>query len=153
MSPSYQTVPLATPSKDEPSSTPVPMLKKIAVAAVVGAILVVGNGYSHTSTGITKTSVAYDGLLGFGLVENSAFAPTCENTPTLFKEQCECLIENCESKIVDFAPDAGETIQCLKDIRVPTVTSLLTCVRNSKGATAQALFQCAKENGCAAGIL
>mmetsp|Transcript_57869 Transcript_57869/g.62526 ORF Transcript_57869/g.62526 Transcript_57869/m.62526 type:complete len:154 (-) Transcript_57869:100-561(-) len=153
MSPSYQTVPLATPSKDEPSSTPVPMLKKVAVAAVVCAFLVVGNGYSHTSTGITKTSIAYDGLLGFGLVENSAFTPTCENTPTKFKKPCECVLGNCESELVDFAPDSGDTIQCLKDIRVPTVTSLLTCVRNDKGATAQALFQCAKENGCAAGIL
>ena len=51
MFPSYQTVPLANISKanapkEERSSTPVPRMTKVAVAAMVGMALVVG-GYSY----------------------------------------------------------------------------------------------------------
>ena len=44
-----QTVSLATPPKDEPSSTLVPMMIKVVAAAMVGTALVVGNayGFSH----------------------------------------------------------------------------------------------------------
>jgi len=49
MPPSYQTVPLVTPPKDEPSSTSVPMMKKVAVAAMVGMALVGGNAYGSSN--------------------------------------------------------------------------------------------------------
>ena len=42
MFPSYQTDPLAIVPKEEPSSIPVPMMKKIAVAAMVGTAFVLG---------------------------------------------------------------------------------------------------------------
>ena len=42
MFPSYQTVPLVNAPKEEPSSTPVPMMKKAAVAAMVGTAFVLG---------------------------------------------------------------------------------------------------------------
>jgi len=49
MPPSYQTIPLVTPPKDEPSSTSVPMMKKVAVAAMVGMALVGGNAYGSSN--------------------------------------------------------------------------------------------------------
>ena len=42
MFPSYQTVPLANASKEESSSPPVPRMKKVAVAAMVGTAFVLG---------------------------------------------------------------------------------------------------------------
>ena len=42
MFPSYQTVPLANAPKEEPSSIPVPRMKKVAVAAMVGTAFVLG---------------------------------------------------------------------------------------------------------------
>ena len=56
MSPSYQTIPPAT-SKDEPSSTPVPMMKKVAVVAMVGTALVVGYSYG-ASTNPARINIA-----------------------------------------------------------------------------------------------
>mmetsp|Transcript_11981 Transcript_11981/g.13701 ORF Transcript_11981/g.13701 Transcript_11981/m.13701 type:complete len:224 (-) Transcript_11981:63-734(-) len=50
MSRSYQTIPPANAPKDEPSSTPVPMMKKIVIAAMVGtAVLVVGYSYGASN--------------------------------------------------------------------------------------------------------
>ena len=51
MSPSYQTIPAANAPKanapkDEHSSTPVPMMKKVVIAAMVGTALVAGYSYS-----------------------------------------------------------------------------------------------------------
>ena len=57
MSPSYQTIPPANAPKDEPSSTLVPMMKKVAVAAMVGTALVVGYSYG-ASTNPTVTDLA-----------------------------------------------------------------------------------------------
>ena len=51
MFPSYQTVPLANAPKEERSSTPVPWMKKIAIAAMVGmALVVVGYSYGASTT-------------------------------------------------------------------------------------------------------
>ena len=64
MFPSYQTVPLANVSKanapkDERSSTPVPRMKKVAVAAMVGvALVVVGYSYSSSTTHPAKIDIA-----------------------------------------------------------------------------------------------
>ena len=57
MSPSYQTIPPANAMKEEPSSTPVPMMKKIGIAAMVGtALLVVGYSYgSSTNPAMIKS--------------------------------------------------------------------------------------------------
>lgn len=49
MSPSYQTVPLVTPPKVEPSSTSVPMMKKVAVAAMVGTAFLAGSYVPRTT--------------------------------------------------------------------------------------------------------
>ena len=66
MFPSYQTVPLATPPKapkEEPSSTPVPMMKKVAVAAMVGTAFVLGFAASGGATeGGANSSVIYSPL-------------------------------------------------------------------------------------------
>ena len=63
MVPSYQTVPLANvPTKanvpkDERSSTPVTMMKKVAIAAMVGTALVVGYSYG-ASTNPARINIA-----------------------------------------------------------------------------------------------
>ena len=57
MSPSYQTVPPANAPKEEPSSTPVPMMKKVAVVAMVGTALVVGYSYG-ASTNPARIDIA-----------------------------------------------------------------------------------------------
>ena len=49
MSTSYQTVFLATPLKDESSSSPVQIMKKVVVAVMVGTALVVGNAYGFST--------------------------------------------------------------------------------------------------------
>jgi len=71
MSPSYQTVPPATNApkanapKEERSSTPVPMMKKVGIVAMVGTALVVGYSYGASTnhamiatTTMTTTSAA-----------------------------------------------------------------------------------------------
>ena len=57
MSPSYQTVPLAAPPKVEPSSTSVSMMKKVAVAAMVGTAFLAGNSYARGSNAAPLSSV------------------------------------------------------------------------------------------------
>ena len=59
MFPSYKTVPLANTPKAERSSTPVPRMKKIAVAAMVGmALVVVGYSYGASTTHPAKIDIA-----------------------------------------------------------------------------------------------
>ena len=58
MSPSYQTIPPANVPKDEPSSTLVPMMKKIAIVAMVGTALVVGYSYYGSSTNPARIDIA-----------------------------------------------------------------------------------------------
>ena len=49
MVPSYQTIPPANAPKDERSSTPVPMMKKVVIAAMVGTALVAGYSYGAST--------------------------------------------------------------------------------------------------------
>ena len=50
MSPSYQTIiPPANAPKEERSSTPVPMMKKVGIAAMVGTALVAGYSYGAST--------------------------------------------------------------------------------------------------------
>ena len=58
MSPSYQTIPPANAPKDDPSSTLVPMMKKIGIVAMVGTALVVGYSYYGSSTNPARIDIA-----------------------------------------------------------------------------------------------
>jgi len=127
------------------------MLTKVGVATLVGTAFVVGNsyGYSHTSTGITKTSVAYDDLLGFGLAKDG-YTPGCSGAPKIFKGQCECVIDNCESLLTGFITGSSPALTCIKDncLGGDSLKCFLTCASKDKGTGGKELFQCAKENKC-----
>eukprot|EP00751_Fragilariopsis_kerguelensis_P012672 CAMPEP_0170778772 /NCGR_PEP_ID=MMETSP0733-20121128/12589_1 /TAXON_ID=186038 /ORGANISM="Fragilariopsis kerguelensis, Strain L26-C5" /LENGTH=161 /DNA_ID=CAMNT_0011122257 /DNA_START=65 /DNA_END=550 /DNA_ORIENTATION=- len=158
MSPSYQTDNTTTdkdvlvnPSKMEPSSVRT-MLTKVGLATLVGTAFVVGNsvGYSHTSTGITKTSVAYDELLGFELAEDGASTPSCSGAPKLFQKQCECANANCRSSYLGFVNGSSAALTCLKDncLTGDSLTCFLTCFGKDKGPGGKELFQCLQSNKC-----
>ena len=77
MSPSYQTIPPANAPKDEPSSTLVPMMKKVAVAAMVGTALVVGYSYGSSTNPAMIKSVTNS----FAKMEEEKGGPECYRGP------------------------------------------------------------------------
>ena len=59
MSPSYQTIiPPANAPKEERSSTPVPMMKKVGIAAMVGTALVAGYSYGSSTNNPAMIDIA-----------------------------------------------------------------------------------------------
>ena len=98
MSPSYQTIPPANAPKDEHSSTPVPRMMKVAVAAMVGtALVVVGYSYGASinpamfdiaTTTMTKTATAAN---SFAEMEKES----CRNGPCKYNHnEKDCLSGN-----------------------------------------------------------
>ena len=58
MSLSYQTIPPANAPKEERSSTPVPMMKKVGIAAMVGTALVAGYSYGSSTNNPAMIDIA-----------------------------------------------------------------------------------------------
>jgi len=129
------------------------MLKKVCVATLVGTAFVIGNsyGFSHTSNGITKTSGAYDELLGFGLAKDGTFTPSCDSDgtgfPKIFTKNCECVIEHCESMVSDFVTKPNDAYTCLEQncFGTANLKCFLKCVALVKGTP---VYECVKENKC-----
>ena len=77
MSPSYQTIiPPANAPKEERSSTPVPMMKKVGIAATVGTALVAGYSYGASTNpaviDIATTTTAAANLVRRGVRNGDA---------------------------------------------------------------------------------
>jgi len=60
MSPSYQTIPPANAPKDEPSSTPVPMMKQVVIAAMVGTAMIDIATTTTTTANLVRGGVSND---------------------------------------------------------------------------------------------
>ena len=126
MSPSYETVPLATPSKDEPSSTPVPMLKKVAVAALVGtAALVVGNPYgSNTNQTMTVSVVAFSSNIAVAETEAESDDTTSACIDVYYWTNDDCL----DPCLYDCAClSKSEADNCIADFECSEVTTDIRC--------------------------
>ena len=87
MSPSYQTIPPANAPKDERSSTPVPMMKKVVIAAMVGTALVAGYSYGASTNPAMIKSVTnsfakmekedcYNGPCNKNIIESACLSGT-----------------------------------------------------------------------------
>eukprot|EP00751_Fragilariopsis_kerguelensis_P018116 CAMPEP_0170843686 /NCGR_PEP_ID=MMETSP0734-20130129/6407_1 /TAXON_ID=186038 /ORGANISM="Fragilariopsis kerguelensis, Strain L26-C5" /LENGTH=126 /DNA_ID=CAMNT_0011211905 /DNA_START=206 /DNA_END=583 /DNA_ORIENTATION=- len=126
MSPSYETVPLATPSKDEPSSTPVPMLKKIAVAAVVGAALVVGYG-SSTNQAMPVAVVAFSSNIAVTETEAESDDTTSACIDVYYWTNDDCL----DPCLYDCAClSKSEADNCIANFECSEVTTDIRCDYN-----------------------
>merc|ERR1712238_91632 len=139
------------------SSTTVPgsMWKKAGVAMTIGTLFVAGNTYRSNNNSAmirpTDSAAASVAHITFGdMTVDDPYVPSCDKTPAIFKDVCECTLKPCGSLVGGFVNGDSDAIQCLKAncFGGDSFTCFVGCFGKDTGPDGKKLVQCVRDSGC-----